>query len=130
MQSPSGMVFMIWLQLFVVPASFPLYWRSRTTLSPQPWKTSEKLFAISGRVILVPILGYLVTLAETRIDILHKHPRLIEVTVRALVKNQEPKVVFKLLRSFEKGVLVQEIETAKIRFFQWTEVLSLQYPVD
>jgi hypothetical protein len=35
-----------------------------------------------------------------------------------------------VLRSFEKGVLVQEIDTAQILFFQWAEVSSLQYPPD
>jgi hypothetical protein len=126
----SILVSLAWLQLFYVPVFFRQYWRSRKTLSAQPLKTSEKLFAISGWVVLVPILGYLVALAETQVDVLHRHPRIIEFTVRAFVKSQEPEVVFKVLRSFEKGVLVQEIDTAQILFFQWAEVSSLQYPPD
>jgi hypothetical protein len=131
---PIGMSFILvsltWLQLFYFPPFFLQYLRSRRTSSWQPLRTSEKLFAIGGWVVLVPILGYLVALAETQIDVLHKHPWVVEFIVRATVKSQEPEVVFKVLRSFEKGVLVQDIDTAQILFFQWAEVLSLQYPTD
>ena len=131
---PIGMssivVTLTWLLLFVYPVYFRPYWWSRGTSTAQPLPTSAKLFAISGWIVLVPILGYLVALGDTQIDVLHKHPPLIEFTVRAFVKGQEPEVVFKVLRSFEKGVLVQDLGTAQLHFFQWAEVSSLQYPTD
>lgn len=118
----------IWCLLFLYPVLLRQYLRSRKTACPQPMQTVERLFAISGCVVLVPLLGYFVALADTQVHILQEHPWMMEFTVRAFVKSEEPERVFKLLRSFEKGVLVQDIDTAQIHFFQWSEVLSLQYP--
>jgi hypothetical protein len=123
------LVYLIWFQVFVAPVLVRHYLRSRRN-NPEHWTTSEKLFAISGWVVLVLILGYLVALAETQIEVLRKHPRLVASTVRAYVKSDKPGAVLKVLRSFEKGVLVQEVDTAQIRFFQWNDVVSIGYPTD
>ena len=74
---------------------------------------------------LRPILGSLVALAENEIDYLRKHPQVIEFTVRAYVKSEKLGAVFQVLRSSEKDGLVQEVDTAQIRVFQWNDVLSL-----
>ena len=43
----------IWFSNFVAPVLVRHYWRSRR-ISPEHWKASEKLFGISGWVVLGP----------------------------------------------------------------------------